>query len=152
MRLLSFHDLFDGIASSDHIPKTTDENIARGRAAMRAVLRTRQDFSHAMYRDDLGWIDFIWGEVGEVRPNGKTRGGKGISHILEARIRKDGYSAVQAHALAYRMVTTIARGGVIRQFQHSPSTQTIIEYQGYEATLIRTIGNEWLLSGWKVWN
>lgn len=144
--------LFDAVATSNNLPKDIQDNIVRERAAMRAVLKTKQDFSHAMYRNDLGWIDFVWGEVGTVRPNGKTKGGKGIAHILEARMRKDGYSTVQAHALVYRMVTTIAKGRMIRTFNHAISSQTVIEHQGYEATLIKTNANEWLLSGWKVFD
>ena len=139
-------------ASSNQIPKTVEENISRGRAAMRVVLRTQQDFDHAMYRQDLGWIDFVWGEKGIIRPNGKTKGGKGIVHILEARMRKDGYSAIQAHALVYRMVVTIAKGKILRTFYNGIASQTIIEHQGYEATLIKTTANEWLLSGWKVFD
>ncbi|MBF7696189.1 putative barnase/colicin E5 family endoribonuclease [Acinetobacter rathckeae] len=144
--------LFDAIASSNKIPKDIEDNIARGRAAMRTVLKTRQDFQHAMYRRDLGWIDFVWGDVGVVRPNGKTKGGKGIAHIIEARMRKDAYSKMGAHALLYRLVTTIARGKVLRTFEKSISKQTVLEYQGYEVTLIKTTGNEWLLSGWKVFD
>lgn len=141
---------FDGIASSNNIPNSVDENIARGRSAMRALLRTKQDFQHAMYRPDMGWIDFVWGDVGVIRPNGKTKGGKGIAHIVEARMRKDGLSIIRAHALVYRMVTTIAKGRVLRVDNRVDSRRTIIEYQNYEATLVKTSGNDWLLSGWKV--
>lgn len=139
-------------ASSSQVPRTAEENISRGRAAMRVVLKTKQDFDHAMYRQDMGWIDFVWGDAGKVRPNGKTKGGKGIVHILEARMRKDGYSATQAHALVYRMVTVLAKGKILRTFKHGLSSQTVIEHQGYEATLIKTDSNEWLLSGWKVFD
>ena len=67
--------VFDA-ASSNNIPKTLEDNIARGRAAMRVVLKTKQDFKHAMYRDDLGWIDFIhW----SVKPRGLARGYKRLA-------------------------------------------------------------------------
>lgn len=127
-------------ASSSQVPRTVEENISRGRAAMRVVLKTKQDFDHAMYRQDMGWIDFVWGDAGKVRPNGKTKGGK------------DGYSATQAHALVYRMVAVIAKRKILRTFKHGLSSQTVIEHQGYEATLIKTDSNEWLLSGWKVFD
>mgnify|MGYP000228699354 FL=1 len=51
-------------ASSSQVPRTVEENISRGRAAMRVVLKTKQDFDHAMYRQDMGWIDFVWGDAG----------------------------------------------------------------------------------------
>ncbi len=139
-------------ASSSQVPRTVEENISRGRAAMRVVLKTKQDFDHAMYRQDMGWIDFVWGDAGKVRPNGKTKGGKGIVHILEARMRKDGYSATQAHALVYRMVSTLAKGNVIRQEMRNGAINKTIEYQGYEAILVKNFSNSWLLSGWKVFD
>ena len=142
--------MFDA-ASSNNTPKTLEENIARGRAAMRVVLKTEQDFKHAMHRDDLGWIDFIWGEVGIIRPNGKSKGGKGIAHIIEARMRKDDYSALKAHALVYRMVTTIAKGKTVSMTLKLNIKKMIIQYQGYEAVLVKdAVNNAWVLTGWEL--
>ena len=143
--------VFDA-ASSNNTPKTLEENIARGRAAMRVVLKTEQDFKHAMYRDDLVWIDFIWGDVGVVRPNGKTKGGKGIAHILEARQRKNTMTTVESYSFMYRIVTTIARAkphetNIIEQ---NGEKRLTILHGGLKIILIREpLKNAWLLSGFE---
>lgn len=132
------------------LPVDEADNIARGKKAMRHVIANQKDISHAMYRDDLGWIDFVWGDVGIVKPSGKTKGGKGIAHILEARQRKDGLTAMQARAQVLKLVEVIARGEVIRQFLNPPATQTVIEYDQHEAILVKNGARDWLLTGWKV--
>ena len=135
------------------IPSTEEENIQRGEMAMRFVIEHRTDFPHAMYRADLGWVDFIWGTPGVIKPSGKTKGAKGVSHILEARQRKDGHSPLSANALALRLVQVIAKGKVIRNFNdaNGDTSNKTIEWQGLEAILVKEPSlNEWLLTGWEV--
>lgn len=60
-------------ASSSQVPRTVEENISRGRAVMRVVLKTKQDFDHAMYRQDMGWIDFVWEMQARCGPMGKPK-------------------------------------------------------------------------------
>ncbi|OJU87101.1 MAG: hypothetical protein BGN93_12000 [Acinetobacter sp. 39-4] len=139
-------------ASSNKIPRTVEENISRGRAAMRVVLKTKQDFDHAMYTRELGWIDFIWGETGVVRLNGKTKGGKGIVHIIEARQRKNAMTALEVHALMYRIVTTIARAKPHEKniVERNGERRLTIESDGLKVILIKEIlRNAWLLSGFE---
>lgn len=143
--------LFDS-ASSNRKPISIEDNIARGRAAMRVVLKTHQDFEHAMYRQDIGWIDFIWGDQGVVRSNGKTKGGRGIVHILEARQRKNAMTAIESYSFMYRIVTTIARAknnetSIIDQ---NGERRLTILHDGLKIILIKEkLKNAWLLSGFE---
>lgn len=127
------------------------DNIARGKKAMRHVIANQKDISHAMYRKDLGWIDFVWGDVGIVKASGKTKGGKGIAHILEARQRKDGLTAMQARAQALKLVEVIAKGKVLRRNIVIGYENKVLFYENHEVTLVKEgSSNEWLLSGWEV--
>lgn len=91
--------------------KSIEANIRRGNEAMSRALQDKTDVHRAMYRSDVGWIDFVWGaEGGAIKKNGARKGEKGISHILEARQRKDGYTEKQALNFLADVVETIARG------------------------------------------
>lgn len=60
--------------------KSVEANIVRGREAMTKAILDKNSVHRAMYRNDLdGWVDFEWGSVGKMLPNGKTKGGNGIS-------------------------------------------------------------------------
>lgn len=56
------------------------ENIANGKKAISTVLATKQDVLGAMYRKEVGDIDFVYGQEGD--PNRNYAGGYGISKIL----------------------------------------------------------------------
>jgi hypothetical protein len=133
-------------------PASDEENIIRGEMAMKFVIEHQVDFPHAMYRKDLGWIDFIWGSEGKSpSASGKRKGAKGIAHILEARQRKDGMTLLQGKALALRLVEVIAKGAIVRKYDYADTSQKAIVYQGYEAVLVKAgTSNEWLLTGWEV--
>lgn len=142
--------LFDS-AITRGFPIDEADNIARGKKAMRHVIANKKDISHAMYRDDLGWIDFVWGNVGIVKASGKTKGGKGIAHILEARQRKDGLTAMQARAQALQLVEVIAKGKVLRRNIVIGYENKVLFYESHEVTLVKEgSSNEWLLSGWEI--
>lgn len=75
----------------------------------------------------------------------------GISHIFEARQRKDGMNESDTIALLERIVETIAKGTEIRRGERNGSDQAVIELEGIEAVLVRNKGsNTWLLNGWEV--
>ncbi len=78
-------------------PKTVAENLRRGLDAINEVLRTKQDQAAAMYRSEVGWIDFVWGN---------ERGG--IHHVIVGRNEKDG---IDGRSFAARLPDVIARGG-----------------------------------------
>ncbi|MDO4698258.1 MAG: hypothetical protein Q4A60_06240 [Pasteurellaceae bacterium] len=81
--------------------------------------------------------------------------GKGIAHIIEARMRKDGMSYQDAtRMLTNEIVETIAKGQIqnhwIRNDGKSESVQ--IDYNGYRAGLVRNAGsNGWLLTAFKLY-
>ena len=61
---------------------SVEENIANGKKALKRVIETHEDVENAMYREDVGNIEFVWGNQGKGE---KFKGGYGISHIIAKR-------------------------------------------------------------------
>ena len=79
--------------------------------AMRRAILTQQDVRHAVYRADIGYVDFILGdEGGPPSATGKRKGAMGIAHILDARVRKDGLTPRQAERVAEQVARVVATG------------------------------------------
>ncbi|BBL74201.1 PLxRFG domain-containing protein [Methylomagnum ishizawai] len=131
--------------------KDIDANIRRGRDALAKAVLEKTSVHRAMFRNGLGWVDFVWGKTGRVKPSGKTVGGMGLAHILEARGRKDGMAEAEALRLFDHLIETIAAGTEIRRNETGGSIRAVIAKGGYEAVLVRNRGsNAWVLSGWRV--
>lgn len=132
----------------DAVP-TGPANIERGLAAIDKALKGRTTVHRAMYREGLGWVDFVWGAEGKWPPDarGRRKGEKGISHVLEARPRKDGMTAGQALATLHRMVRTIAEGAETGRFSVKSVERIIVGRDGTEVHLIKRPGsNAWALT------
>ncbi len=142
----------DGVKPSRSAMKDTDANIRRGRAAMNRALVEKADVRRAMYRNDIGWIDFVWGSTGRVLPNGKTKGAMGLAHVIESRMRKDGMSRDEVVGmLTGRVVETIAKGGTGRIYRSGNSESMFVEYNGNRATLVKNKGsNGWLMNAFEL--
>lgn len=138
----------DGVKPSRSAMKDTDANIRRGRAAMNRALVEKADVRRAMYRNDIGWIDFVWGSTGRVLPNGKTKGAMGLAHVIESRMRKDGMSRDEvAGMLIGRVVDTIARGEVLRTVEGGKTKRLEVSLQGNIVQLVKSKGsNTWVLT------
>lgn len=132
--------------------KVAAGNIRRGRAAMNRALVEKADVRRAMYRNDIGWIDFVWGSTGRVLPNGKTKGAMGLAHVIESRMRKDGMSRDEvAGMLIGRVVDTIAKGGTGKIYRSGNSESMFVEYNGNRATLVKNKGsNGWLMNAFEL--
>jgi hypothetical protein len=63
----------------------------------------------AIFRNGLCWVDFAWGDVGTVKPNGKIKGAMSLTHILEARQLKDGMTLQEALRLRGNVKTVLVR-------------------------------------------
>lgn len=143
----------DGVKPSRSAMKDTDANIRRGRAAMNRALVEKADVRRAMYRNDIGWIDFVWGSTGRVLPNGKTKGAMGLAHVIESRMRKDGMSRDEVVGmLTNDVVEAIARGKVYKHVVNGNSERLQLRHNGYEANLIKNAGNNaWLITGYELY-
>lgn len=143
----------DGVKPSRSAMKDTDANIRRGRAAMNRALVEKADVRRAMYRNDIGWIDFVWGSTGRVLPNGKTKGAMGLAHVIESRMRKDGMSHDEVVGmLTNDIVEAIARGKVYKHVVNGNSERLQLRHNGYEANLIKNAGNNaWLITGYELY-
>lgn len=122
------------------------ENIARGKKAMRTVVATHQDVPNAMNRPDIGTIDFVWGKAGQ---GAKFKRGNGIAHILAKHVPESGTQLLD------RIVETIAKGNVIQEKTAGGSTQSrlVLEHNGYVALLsMNDESGGWLLSGWETYD
>lgn len=143
----------EGVKESRSAIKSVEANIKRGLAAMNKALLDKTSIHRAMFRQGMGWVDFVWGDEGEaVNPrNGRRPRAKGISHIIEARQRKDGLTRTQTIQLLSRIVETIARGEEVRRVRVKDTEVANIQYQNVQATLIRNAGsNSWLLTGFEL--
>ena len=138
----------DGVKPSRSAMKDTDANIRRGRAAMNRALVEKADVRRAMYRNDIGWIDFVWGSTGRVLPNGKTKGAMGLAHVIESRMRKDGMSRDEVVGMLIgRVVDTIARGEVLRTVEGGKTKRLEVSLQGNIVQLVKSKGsNTWVLT------
>lgn len=133
--------------------KSVEANIKRGREAMNTAIAERRTVHRAMFNHNLdGWVDFEWGDVGTVKANGKTKGGMGISHILEARMRKDGMSYEQAtQMLVSDVVDVIARGHTVFEKTVGNSQNIRMEHNGYQVTLTKNKGNNaWIVTAFEL--
>lgn len=122
--------------------KTSIEaNIARGRKAMNKALLDKADVNRAMWRSDLGWIDFPWGDAK-----------KGVAHILERRQSQDGLTERAATKLLTEdLVDVIASGTTIRRTDIERASRLVIRKGAVEAILTRNNStNGWLLSGYEI--
>lgn len=153
-------------------PLTTEENIRRGREAMKRVISRHVDEPRAMYRKNLGWISFPWGTPGKQPPTFKTDkemlewwqslpdrfalfgGGYGVSHIIakrdwEGRWIKE-FQGQKGEDVALKVVEVIARGRPIKK-----GSQADIAFPGYVVSLRldRTHSDEekeyWLITGFQ---
>ena len=132
--------------------KSVDANIRRGKEAMAKALSEKTTIHRAMFRTGMGWVDFVWGDVGgDVKSNGQRPGEKGIAHIIEARQRKDGLTEKQTVALLDRIVETIARGSEVKRREFNGHQRVDLGYNGVLATLVKNPGsNAWLLTGFEI--
>lgn len=65
-----------------------DENIKNGKKAIKSILENHKDVPKAMYRDEVGYIDFVYGKEGTIKKDRSD--GYGLAKILE----KHGQEAV----------------------------------------------------------
>lgn len=101
----------------------------------------------------VGWIDFVWGDIGIIKTNGKTKGAKGISHIIEARMRKDKMSYDEVvEMLTQNIVDTIAQGSTTAAYTSSNGVNNIkITHKGYFAALRKAKGsNAWVITAFEM--
>ncbi|THA11351.1 hypothetical protein [Rodentibacter pneumotropicus] len=133
--------------------KSVEANIARGRERMAQAILDKADVKRGMYHGEFGWVDFVWGDDGLTKAFNKKGEpvGKGISHIIEARMRKNGMSESEvAEMLVNDIVETIAKGKVVNP---NPKSKLELDYRSprdgnvYRATLAKNKGNNaWVLT------
>ncbi len=171
------HSDFDEaiLESAIATPYNVEENIKRGKIAMQHVIASHKFEPRAMYRKDIGWIGFEWGEPGVFPPKWKNREralnwwdhlkdkyslfkkGYGISHIIakrdwEGQFIKE-FLGQKGMDVAYKMVDVIARGKSRREGQYM-----FLEHAGYRAILRKPApkykeakkDEDWLLTGYKI--
>ncbi len=159
--LKSAHDslLFDNVGReneavkiSQSAMKSVEANIKRGREAMTNALLNKSTVHRAMFRQGMGWVDFVWGDAGgSITSKGKRPGAKGISHIIEARQRKDGLSNQQAEKMLFDLVDTIAKGQEVNRYESALSTSIKINYHDNQVLLARRNGsNAWIVTGFEI--
>lgn len=141
-------DIFDKYLTVENKNAVSvEKNIANGKKAIEKVIKTHQDEENAMYREDVGNIDFVWGTEGR---GAKFKGGYGIAHIIAKRNAEDGSGKKTAN----KLVEVIAKGKDTERQESANNdgqARLKIHYDGYTAVLSLKAGdkNTWLLTGWE---
>lgn len=144
-------------AEAEHVPESNqdevnkkavsvEENIANGQKAIERIIETHEDIENAMYRDDTGNIDFVWGREGT---GAKFKHGYGLAHIIAKRNSENGNGIETAK----KLVEVIAKGTKVerQESQNGDGEARLkIHYDGYTAVLsLSRDKNTWLLTGWE---
>jgi hypothetical protein len=101
------------------------DNIARGNKAVDRAIRQKASVQKAMYRKEVGQIDFDYGRPGTSKPNaqGATHAdGYGISHIVAKRGEK----------VARSLPVLIAKGKIV---PHEEANRRYVRHDGAQAVL-----------------
>ena len=134
-------------AASRSPMKSVNANVARGREALATALNDKTTVHRAMFRNGLGWVDFVWGSEGAIKPNGRTKGGMGLVHILEARQRKDGLTEQESVNFLGEVVDAIALGAEFDRKEVAQSTRVGIEHDKTIVWLTKNNGsNAWIVT------
>lgn len=137
-------------AASRSPMKSVNANVARGREALATALNDKTTVHRAMFRNGLGWVDFVWGSEGAIKPNGRTKGGMGLVHILEARQRKDGLTEQESVSFLGEVVDAIALGAEFNRKEVAQSTRVGIEHDKTIVWLTKNNGsNAWIVTGYE---
>ena len=130
-------------------------NTSNGNSAVKSLIEQAKTsdnpedlvFENAMYRSDIGQIDFRWGTSGKGE---KFKHGDGFAHIIAKRNAENN----DGEAVAYKMVEVIAKatdGSRQSNNQVSQDDARIkLYYDGYTAVLVKSNdARKWLLTGWE---
>lgn len=127
------------------------ENYRHGIDAVDTVIRTHSDVQKAMHRDELGDIDFLWGD-NPGTPEKNYHDGGGLLHILLAR-QAEGMTEQQAKEFTVKIVEAIAFGTFEPNTLKSERSRAIIEHNGIKVVLAKKYGalkQNWVVTGYKV--
>ena len=118
--------------------KSVQANITRGKKAMNKALTDGTDVHRAMYRNDIGWVDFVYGDKN-----------KGLLHIIHRRMTADKMTKAEViKMLTVDIIDTIAQGKTIKHTIADKGERLQVQYNGHQATLVkRKGGNAWVLTG-----
>ena len=136
-------------------PEIEAENISKGQAAIDQLFREAETAENpeelaikgAMYRSDLGPIDFKWGRPGMGK---NFKHGFGLAHLFAKRNAETG----NGREAANKMAEVIAKATDV-DIQHSTDKQNKsyrarLHYDGNTAVLAKEPNsNHWLLTGWE---
>ncbi|MFY1028173.1 hypothetical protein ACE4RU_10810 [Actinobacillus seminis] len=138
--------------SSQSAMKSVKANISRGLSAMNTAIVEKRTVHRAMYHNEIGWIDFEWGNTGKIKNNGKTKGAMGISHIIEARVRKDNLNYEDVtKMLTQDIVKAIAQGKIVDRFERGNITSLKINNDKHRVILRKAKGsNAWIITAFEL--
>ena len=111
------------------------DNLRRGVKALRSVIRNKKDMRKAMFRKEVGQIDFLWGTPGNKSAGFK--GGWGISHALA----KHGVRDVMKIPFALAM-------GKVMKHPSGRADKKLVVYKNFELSLFReNKRRSWVMTG-----
>ena len=136
-------------------PEIEESNIKNGLSALNKLIESAKTSDNpkqlveknAMYRSDIGYIDFKWGVPGV---GAKFKKGFGFSHIIEKR-NAEGKNGIDT---AYKVVEVVAKAtdADVQNSGHSGDGNDRLRmyYDGYTVILSKDPDdNSWVLTGWE---
>ena len=159
--MITLHSLYTLIQMNNGVFDKVEAKKRRttpqeARKVMAEVIRKKRTIKKAIYREDLGFVDFVWGYVGDkkIRPDGSRKGEKGVAHILEARQRKDNKTEAEAAEIAMQVAEMLVTIDLNIFKPEKVEDKMIISNGKLKAVLVKNKNdkNRWLLTGYEVWN
>ena len=128
------HDAFGPRIDESQGGLSEKENIQRGVASADYARRKQRDVRDAMYRKEIGRIDFLWGTPGDASK--EYEGGKGLAHIL----------AKHGEADLRKLPIVLAKGKFSEHPKGDP--KRLVTYGSYTVSLVKSKNRQaWVLTG-----
>lgn len=134
-----------GQATDRELRDFSVQNVKDGINAFNTAMDTQEAVNSAMYRPELGWIDFEYGTPGKA--DKKYKRGFGLSHLLARRGVVEGRDIQK---FSQDLIMTLALGEMEPVYGHPGDPRVNIRLNGMTASVsLRFAGAErrWLLTG-----
>lgn len=130
-------------------PGSATDAQDQAQAAMKFVLKTKRNATEGVWRDDIGWIAFLWGNAGK---SPLFADGDGIANIVAQQEFERKYLPEEpsGEELCYRLVDILARGSIYRRYGTSSRPKIDITRKNEITTIQWDAGRGmWMLSGYR---
>lgn len=138
----------DNAAGTRNILMDSERSFETGKFNLERLFQSFSDIENAMYRREIGFIDFRLGDNPGTPEKGYHDGG-GIRHIVLAR-HSEGKSIPQIVSHLEKIVEGIAKGTFQEQSLSPTKQRKILTYDNLKILLVKEASGNWLLTGYEL--